>query len=116
MGPVQPGARQQLHRAAVEPGHHTVAVIFDFVQPAVAVRRRVDQLRELRRDPWRERGRIGASPPRYGAGHGDEFERLSGRRLRLLELAGLADMPGGMRELEADALAVPAGRKAPALD
>jgi hypothetical protein len=28
-----------------------VAVVFDFVQPAVAVRRRVDQLRELRPNP-----------------------------------------------------------------
>jgi hypothetical protein len=28
----------------------------------------------------------------------------------------LADMPGRMGELEADALAMPAGRKAPALD
>jgi|SRR5215831_10309039 len=36
--------------------------------------------------------------------------------MRLRELVDLADMPGGMRELEADALAVPAGRKAPALD
>jgi len=42
VGPVEAGARQQLHRAAVEPRHHAVAVIFDFVQPAVAVRRRVD--------------------------------------------------------------------------
>jgi hypothetical protein len=51
--PVAPGAGQQFDRAAVEPCHHTVAVIFDFVQPVVAVRRRVDQLRQLRRHPLR---------------------------------------------------------------
>jgi ATP dependent DNA ligase C terminal region len=44
--PVEAGAGQQLDGAAVEPGVHAVAVIFDFVQPAVAVRRRVNQLRE----------------------------------------------------------------------
>jgi hypothetical protein len=32
---------------------HAVAVVFDFVQPAVAIRRGVDQLRELRRNPRR---------------------------------------------------------------
>jgi hypothetical protein len=31
-------------------------------------------------------------------------------------MINLADMPGGMGELEPDALAMPAGRKAPALD
>src|SRR5690349_5025711 len=36
--------------------------------------------------------------------------------MRLLEMIDLADMPGGVRELEPDALAMPAGRKAPALD
>jgi hypothetical protein len=36
--------------------------------------------------------------------------------MRLLEMVDLADMPGGMGELEADALAMPAGRKAAALD
>jgi hypothetical protein len=39
---------------------HTVALIFDFVQPLVASRRRVDQLRELRRDPFRPRCRATA--------------------------------------------------------
>jgi hypothetical protein len=42
--PVEAGARQQLHRAAVEPRMHAVAVVFDFVQPAVTVRRGVDLL------------------------------------------------------------------------
>ena len=36
--------------------------------------------------------------------------------MRLLEVIDLADMPGGMGELETDALAMPAGRKAAALD
>jgi hypothetical protein len=50
-GPVQPGAGQQFHRTAVEPRMHAVAVIFDFVQPLIAIRRGIDQLRELGRDP-----------------------------------------------------------------
>src|SRR5262249_5932799 len=40
VGPVQAGAGEQLHRAAVEPRVHAVAVVFDLMQPAVAVRRR----------------------------------------------------------------------------
>ena len=36
--------------------------------------------------------------------------------MRLFEMINLADMPSGMGELEPDALAMPAGRKAPALD
>jgi hypothetical protein len=44
----------------VEPRMHAVAVIFDFVEPLVAVRRRIDQLRELRQDPLRQSGRAGA--------------------------------------------------------
>jgi hypothetical protein len=35
MGPVEPGARQQFHRAAIEPGVHAVAVEFDLVQPLI---------------------------------------------------------------------------------
>jgi hypothetical protein len=41
----------------IEARMHAVAVIFDFVQPLVAIRRGVDQLRELRRDPLRQSGR-----------------------------------------------------------
>ena len=36
---------------------HPVAVIFDFMEPLIAVRRGVDQLGELRRDPFGQRGR-----------------------------------------------------------
>ena len=36
---------------------HAVTVELDFVQPLVAFRRRLDQLRELWRDPIRQRGR-----------------------------------------------------------
>ena len=46
--------------AAVEAGMHAVAVELDFVQPVVAVRRRLDQLRKLRRDAFRQKG---AGPP-----------------------------------------------------
>jgi len=42
---------------AVEPRMHAVAVIFDFMQPLVAVGRRVDQLGQLRRNPRRHTGR-----------------------------------------------------------
>jgi hypothetical protein len=41
---------------------HAVAVVFDFMKPLITVRCRVDQLRELRRDPLRQRGRIDALP------------------------------------------------------
>ena len=57
MGPVEPGASQQLHRAALEARMHAVAVEFDFVEPLIAFRRRVDELGELWRDPCRESGR-----------------------------------------------------------
>ena len=56
MRPVEPGAGQQLHRSAIEARMHAVAVEFDFVQPLIALRRRVDELRELRRDPVRQSG------------------------------------------------------------
>jgi hypothetical protein len=41
--PVQPGARQQPHGAAVEARMHPIAVELDLVQPLVALRRRVDE-------------------------------------------------------------------------
>src|SRR5262249_16837427 len=90
MGPVQPGARQQLNRAAVKPRMHAVAVVFEFMQAAVAVRRRVDQLRQLRRDPLRQRGRVGAFLTRYGARH--ELERVTGRWMRLLKVVAQTKM------------------------
>jgi hypothetical protein len=43
--------RQQLYRAAVEPGVYAVAVELDFVQPR-RLPAPVDQLRELRCDPF----------------------------------------------------------------
>ena len=60
--PVEPGAGEQPHRAAVEARMHAVAVVFDFVQPLIAFRRGVDQLGQLRRDPLRQSGR--AAPAR----------------------------------------------------
>jgi hypothetical protein len=80
--PVEPGAGEELHRAVVEPRMHAVAVEFDFMQPLVALRRRVDQLGQLRRDPLRQsRGAWTARyRPRYaGGGNG-----LLRRRMRLL--------------------------------
>jgi hypothetical protein len=68
MGPVEPGAGQQLDRAAVEPRMHAVAVELDFVQPVVAVRRRVDQLGELRHDPFWQSG-PGAAATGYRRRH-----------------------------------------------
>jgi hypothetical protein len=55
MRPVEPGAGQQPHRAAIEARMHAVAVVFDFVEPLVAFGRRVDQLGELRRNPLQQR-------------------------------------------------------------
>lgn len=78
------------------------------------IRRRVDQLRKLRRDPLRQRGRLGAPPARYGARHDGAIEGLPGLRMRLLEVIDLADMLGRVGQLEADALAMPAGREAAA--
>ncbi len=57
MRPVEACTGQQLRPATVESRVHAVAVEFDFVQPVVAFRRRVDQLGELRRDPLRQSGR-----------------------------------------------------------
>src|SRR5690349_8769968 len=74
------------------------------------------QLRKLRRDPYRQPGGLGAPPPRYRARHDWGLKRLPGWRMRLLEMVDLANMPSRKRELEADALALPAARKPPALD
>jgi hypothetical protein len=93
---------------------HTVALIFDFVQPLVASQRGVDQLRELRRDPFRQRRRVGA-PARYAGRHESRI-RLSGRRMLFLEMVDLADMLRRMGELEGYSLAMPAGRKAATSD
>jgi hypothetical protein len=44
---------------------HAVAVELDFVEPRRAFRRRVDELSELRPDPFRQTGNFGARPARY---------------------------------------------------
>ena len=80
-----------------------VAVEFDFVQPAVAFRRRIDQLRELRREPFRQGS--GARTPRYRLRHAGNRNGLLRRRVRLLEVIDLADMRRRMAELEALAIA-----------
>ena len=56
VGPVEAVAGQQPHPAMVEPGMHAEAVVFDFVQPLVAVRRLLHELRQLRPDPLGKRG------------------------------------------------------------
>jgi hypothetical protein len=54
--PVEPGAGQEAHRAAIQSGVHAEAVELDFVQPLVAFRRRVDELGQLRPNPLRQSG------------------------------------------------------------
>ena len=59
----------------VEPGMHAEAVIFDFMQPLVAVRRFFDELRQLRPYPFRQGGarrvtRFFAGRAMPGAGRG----------------------------------------------
>ena len=51
MRPVEASAGEQPYRTAIQARMHAVAVEFDFMQPLVAFGRRIDQLRELRRDP-----------------------------------------------------------------
>jgi hypothetical protein len=55
-GPVEPVAGQQPNIAVLEPGMHAEPVVFDFVQPLVAVRRGIDELRQLRPYPLGKRG------------------------------------------------------------
>jgi hypothetical protein len=65
----------------VEARMEAVAVEFDFMQPGVAVRRRVDQLCELRRDPLREAARSAAAGG-YRTRHAGRGEGLRCRRMR----------------------------------
>jgi hypothetical protein len=64
--PVESGARQQLHRAMIEARVHAVAIVFDFVEPTIAFRRRVDKAGQLRADPSRQRD------------HGDHRNTIAG--------------------------------------
>ena len=43
-GPVEAGSGRQLDLPVIQPRVHAVAVVFDFVEPLIAVRRRIDQL------------------------------------------------------------------------
>ena len=81
---------------------HAVAVEFDLVQPVIAFRRRVDQLGELARDPIRQGRR--ACGTRYRPRHAGGGNGSLRRRMHLLKVINLADMPGGMGELEPDAI------------
>jgi hypothetical protein len=55
MGPVEPGAREQPYGAMIEARMQAVAVELDFIEPMGLVGVPVDQLRELRPDPLRQR-------------------------------------------------------------
>jgi hypothetical protein len=68
--PLEPGARQKAHGAAIEARMHAVAVELDFVEPLIAFRRRADQLGELGPDPLRQSRRLGARPARYRPHYG----------------------------------------------
>ena len=50
MGPVKPGAREELDAGALFAGLNAVAVEFELVEPAAAGRRDISLLGELRRD------------------------------------------------------------------
>ena len=65
---------------------HAVAVEFDFVEPLVAVRRRVDKLGELRPDPLRQSRRTGARAAHSRSGHAGSGQGLQGGSMRLLGL------------------------------
>jgi hypothetical protein len=43
MRPVEPGAGQQAHCAAIEPRMHPIVIELDFVEPLRAIRRFVDK-------------------------------------------------------------------------
>ena len=53
VGPVEAVAGEEPHLASVEARMHAEAVEFDFVQPLVALPRRLHELRQLRLDPLR---------------------------------------------------------------
>jgi hypothetical protein len=111
VGPVEPGAGQQFDAAAVEARMYPVAIIFDFVEPLVAVRRRLDQLRQLRRDEFRQTGRAGAREERYGTRH--VGIGLLHRGMRRFENDRSQTFLGGMGKLEAPAFAIPIAPRAP---
>jgi len=64
VGPVQPGAREQAHVAAVNPRVDAVAVELDLMDPPVAGGRLVPQKGELRLDEGRQRA-CGRAPGRH---------------------------------------------------
>ena len=57
---------------------HAIAVVFDFVEPLVAFRRRVDELRQLRPDPLGQRVRSDAQGG-YRSRHAGGRKRLQCR-------------------------------------
>jgi hypothetical protein len=73
VGPVEPGASQELRSAVVHPRGHTKAVQFYFVQPLRPRRRSLDRLGKLRRNEARK----GKASARWAG--------LDGRRSRTLD-------------------------------
>jgi hypothetical protein len=94
---------------------HAEAIIFDFVKPLVAIRRRLHELRQLRTDPLRQSGGTAARPARYRPRHAGNKKRLLRGRMRLFEMIDLGYVLRRMYELERDDLAMPASREAPSL-
>ena len=68
---------------------HAVAVEFDFVEPLIAVRRRVDELSQLRPDPLGQSSRTSAWPARYWGGQAQSPKGLQRRSIGLLGLERL---------------------------
>jgi hypothetical protein len=94
---------------------HAIAVELDLVQPLRAFRDRVNQLRELRRDPSRKA--VTPAPRQgYGTRHGGGTEGLPSQRTLSSSWSASPKMLGRAGELEADALAVLACRETLALD
>jgi hypothetical protein len=65
---------------------HAVGVELDFVQPVVAVRRRVDQLGELRRNRFRQSGAALRLPATAGSMRAGDRELRCGRTRREIPL------------------------------
>jgi len=59
MRPIQAGSGEQLDIAAIDTRVHAVAVILNLVQPVLALRRFLDEARQLGLDPFWRMSRLG---------------------------------------------------------
>jgi hypothetical protein len=80
MRPVETGAGQQPHRAAIETRVHAVTVEFDLVQPFRTFRRRLHELRQLRPGSIPVKRPGSASLPIAPWGLSNLFDRQAPRR------------------------------------